>query len=82
MAVKPGFFYKAQNFVNTTSQGEWSTDTASPHFSGSQVDTGSPSDGSTISVSRTMTEETVGILVRDGEVTKSAPANVKIIESP
>lgn len=76
------WFYKAQKFVNTASQEEWNTDTASPDFSANHGDPGSPSTGSTFSVSRTATNETVGIPVRDGEVTRAAPDNVKIISSP
>ncbi|MDF1740558.1 MAG: hypothetical protein P1U86_15460 [Verrucomicrobiales bacterium] len=73
------WFYKAQRFVDSASQEQWSTDTASPHFSESHSDPGKPSDGTSLSVSRTLTTETVGIPIRNGEVTKAAPADLKII---
>ena len=72
------WFYKAQKFVDSTSQEEWNTDTASPDFS-THSDPGSPSSGSSVSVSRTATTETIGIQVREGKVTQAAPDNVKII---
>lgn len=76
------WFYKAQKFENEASQENWSTDTASPHFSSGQGSPGSASTGSTFSVSRTTTNEELGISIRDGEVTRAAPDNMKIIVSP
>ena len=73
------WFYKAQRLVDSASQEHWSTDTASPHFSESHSAPGEPSDGTSLSVSRTLTTETMGIPVRDGQVTKAAPVDAKII---
>jgi hypothetical protein len=76
------WFYKAKQYVDEASEEEWSTDTANPDFSISHGSPGGSSTGSSVSVSRTITEETVGIQVCDGEVTKAAPDNVKILGSP
>lgn len=73
------WFYKAQRVVNEAAQEHWNTDTASPHFSDNHSDPGKPSEGTSLSVSRTLTTETVGIPIRDGKVTKAAPADAKII---
>ncbi len=76
------WYYKAQKIVKTTSQEDWSTDTASPNFSGGHGDVGSSSTGSSVSWSRTANAETVGIPVRNGEVVRSPPEDLQILGSP
>jgi len=76
------WFYKAQRIEKTISQEDWNTDTASPQFSAEHGSPGAPSSGSSVSLSRTAESETVGILIRNGEVAKSPPDNVKIVGSP